>query len=116
MISLSLDVLKSAPYRRDRTPKPFALVQSDGKMRSASAVSKRSSRRPGTARRRQGPAVCCCFAMNIVPEAEADLSTLIATKSTFRAFPAVPGCLLARRFKIVTAVSEGNHPSSRSII
>ena len=48
------------------------------------------------------------FAMNVVPEAEADFNAWYDEEHIPR-LAAVPGCLSARRFRIVSASSEGNH-------
>jgi hypothetical protein len=47
------------------------------------------------------------FAMNVVPEAEADFNAWYDEEHVPR-LSAVPGCLSARRFRIVKAVSEGD--------
>ena len=47
------------------------------------------------------------FAMNVLPEAEADFNAWYDEEHVPR-LSAVPGCLSARRFRIVTAVSEGS--------
>jgi hypothetical protein len=46
------------------------------------------------------------FAMNVAPEAEADFNAWYDDEHVPR-LAAVPGCLSARRFRIVSAVSEG---------
>ena len=48
------------------------------------------------------------FAMNPVPEAEADFNAWY-NEEHVPALAAVPGCLTARRFRIHNGVSEGNH-------
>ena len=48
------------------------------------------------------------FAMNVVPEAEADFNAWYDEEHIPR-LSRVPGCLSARRFRIVSAVSEGSH-------
>ena len=48
------------------------------------------------------------FAMNVVPEAEADFNAWYDEEHVPR-LSAVPGCISARRFRIVKAVSEGAH-------
>ncbi len=48
------------------------------------------------------------FAMNPVPEAEADFNAWYDEEHV-PALAAVPGCLSARRFRIHNAASEGNH-------
>ena len=48
------------------------------------------------------------FAMNVLPEGEADFNAWYDEEHIPR-LSAVPGCLSARRFRIVTAVSEGSH-------
>jgi hypothetical protein len=48
------------------------------------------------------------FAMNPVPEAEADFNAWYDQEHV-PALAAVPGCLSARRFRIRNAASEGNH-------
>ena len=47
------------------------------------------------------------FAMNVTPEAESDFNAWYDEEHIPR-LSAVPGCLSARRFRIVTAVSEGS--------
>jgi hypothetical protein len=46
------------------------------------------------------------YAMNVVPEAEAEFNAWYDEEHIPR-LSAVPGCLLARRFKIVNAISDG---------
>jgi hypothetical protein len=48
------------------------------------------------------------FAMNVVPEAEADFNAWYDEEHIPR-LSAVPGCLSARRFRIEKAASEGSH-------
>jgi hypothetical protein len=48
------------------------------------------------------------FAMNVVPEAESDFNAWYDEEHIPR-LSAVPGCLSARRFRIVDAQSEGSH-------
>ena len=48
------------------------------------------------------------FAMNVIPEAEAEFNAWYDEEHIPR-LSAVPGCLSARRFRIVNAVSEGSH-------
>jgi hypothetical protein len=48
------------------------------------------------------------FAMNPTPEAEKDFNDWY-NQEHVPALAAVPGCLAARRFRIVTGASEGNH-------
>ena len=56
----------------------------------------------------QGANAMLFFAMNVVAEAEADFNDWY-DKEHVPALATVPGCLRARRFKIHSAVSEGNH-------
>lgn len=55
-----------------------------------------------------GAAAMLLFAMNPLPEAEADFNAWYDQEHV-PALAAVPGCLAARRFRIHNAVSEGNH-------
>jgi len=48
------------------------------------------------------------FAMNPTPEAEADFNAWYDQEHV-PALAAVPGCLAARRFRIVSGASDGNH-------
>ena len=48
------------------------------------------------------------FAMNVVPEAESEFNAWYDEEHIPR-LSAVPGCLAARRFRILHALSEGNH-------
>src|SRR5688572_23148964 len=57
---------------------------------------------------RSGANAMLFFAMNPVPEAEADFNAWYDEEHV-PALAAVPGCLAARRFRIVNGASEGNH-------
>jgi hypothetical protein len=63
---------------------------------------------PGNVAAPQGAGGLMMFAMNVVPEAEADFNAWYDEEHVPR-LSRVPGCLSARRFRIRTAVSEGQH-------
>ena len=63
---------------------------------------------PGNVAAPEGAGGLMMFAMNVVPQAEADFNAWYDEEHVPR-LSAVPGCLSARRFKIVSAVSEGSH-------
>jgi hypothetical protein len=62
---------------------------------------------PGNAAAPQNAGGMLLFAMNVVPEAEADFNAWYDEEHVPR-LSAVPGCLSARRFRVATAVSEGS--------
>jgi hypothetical protein len=63
---------------------------------------------PGDVSAPEGAGGLLLFAMNVVPEAETDFNAWYDEEHVPR-LSGVPGCLSARRFRIVTAVSEGSH-------
>jgi hypothetical protein len=63
---------------------------------------------PGNAVAPQNAGGLLMFAMNVVPEAEADFNAWYDEEHVPR-LSNVPGCLSARRFRITSAVSEGQH-------
>ena len=104
----SLDVLKSAAYREiaGENLSPWS--------KRVTAKCKRICRfeaeqmPPGNRAAPQDAGGMLLFAMNVVPEAEADFNAWYDEEHIPR-LSGVPGCLSARRFKIVNAVSEGSH-------
>ena len=116
----SLDVLKSAAYRaiagENLSPwskrvigKAKRLCRFEGEEITASPGSDPKQARPGSDPGNTDPAGgLLFFAMNVVPEAEADFNAWYDEEHVPR-LSAVPGCLSARRFRIVNAVSEGAH-------
>ena len=102
----SLDVLKSEPYRKigGENLSPWS--------KRMTAKSKRICRfeaeqlAPGDRAAPQGAGGLLLFAMNVAPEAEQELNAWYDEEHIPR-LAAVPGCLSARRFKVVTAVSDG---------
>jgi hypothetical protein len=63
---------------------------------------------PGNAAAPEGAGGLLFFAMNVAAEAEADFNAWYDEEHVPR-LSAVPGCLSARRFRMVKAVSEGSH-------
>ncbi len=110
----SLDVLKSAAYRAiaGENLSPWS--------KRVTAKCKRICRfeaeqmPPGNRAAPRDAGGMLLFAMNVVPEAEADFNAWYDEEHVPR-LSGVPGCLSARRFKIVNAVSEGSTVTSRSI-
>jgi hypothetical protein len=62
---------------------------------------------PGRVAAPQGAGGLMMYAMNVAPEAERDFNAWYDEEHVPR-LAAVPGCLSARRFKIVKAASDGN--------
>ena len=62
---------------------------------------------PGNQRAPAGAGGLMMYAMNVAPEAEAEFNAWYDEEHVPR-LGAVPGCLSARRFRIVTASSDGN--------
>ena len=62
---------------------------------------------PGNAKAPDGAGGMLLYAMNCAPEAEKDFNAWYDEEHIPR-LSKVPGCLAARRFRIVTAASEGN--------
>ena len=62
----------------------------------------------GLAAPKSGANAMLFFAMNPTPEAEADFNAWYDQEHV-PALAAVPGCLAARRFRIVSGASDGNH-------
>ena len=104
----SLDVLKSAAYREiaGENLSPWS--------KRLAAKCKRVCRfeaeqmPPANRAAPQNAGGMLLFAMNVVPEAEADFNAWYDEEHVPR-LSGVPGCLSARRFKIVNALSEGRH-------
>jgi hypothetical protein len=104
----SLDVLKSAPYRAisGENLSPWS--------KRVTGQCKRLCRfeadqlPPGNRAAPEGAGGLLFFAMNVVPEAEAEFNAWYDEEHIPR-LSGVPGCLSARRFMMVSAVSEGNH-------
>ena len=63
---------------------------------------------PGNQSAAEGAGGLLLFAMNVVPEAEADFNAWYDEEHIPR-LSAVPGCLAARRFKILKAVGDVEH-------
>ena len=63
---------------------------------------------PGDRIAPEGAGGLLLFAMNVLPEAEADFNAWYDEEHIPR-LAAVPGCLSARRFRIANAVSAGSH-------
>lgn len=104
----SLDVLTSPPYRAigGENLSPWS--------KRLTARCRRICRfegeqmKPGDRAAPEGAGGMLFFAMNPVPEADAEFNAWYDEEHIPR-LAAVPGCLSARRFRIRTAVSEGNH-------
>jgi hypothetical protein len=104
----SIDVLKSdaygaiggenlSPWSKRVTAKAKRLGRFEGEQLS-----------PGNVVAPEGAGGAMFFAMNVAPEAEADFNAWYDEEHIPR-LSAVPGCLAARRFKILSATSEGKH-------
>ena len=104
----SLDVLKSAPYRAigGENLSPWSKRVTAKATRICRFEAQQSP--PGDRAAPPGAGGLLLFAMNVVPEAEADFNAWYDEEHIPR-LSAVPGCLLARRFRIESAVGEGNH-------
>ena len=104
----SLDVLKSPPYRAigGENLSPWSKRVTAKATRICRFEAQQSP--PGNRAAPQGAGGLLLFAMNVVPEAEADFNAWYDEEHIPR-LSAVPGCLLARRFRIDNAVGEGNH-------
>lgn len=63
---------------------------------------------PGDVAAPAGAGGLLLFAMNVLPEAEADFNAWYDEEHVPR-LSQVPGCLTARRFRITSAVSDGRH-------
>ena len=108
----SIDVLKSDAYRaiggENLSPWSKRVV---GKVKrlcrfEAEEITKQSGSDPQKAGSDPANGLLF-FAMNVAPEAERDFNAWYDEEHIPR-LSAVPGCLSARRFRIVTAVSEGS--------
>jgi hypothetical protein len=62
---------------------------------------------PGNQKAPEGAGGLLIYAMNFAPEAEAEMNAWYDEEHIPR-LSAVPGCLLARRYRITTALSDGN--------
>jgi hypothetical protein len=103
----SLDVLKSAPYRAigGENLSPWSKRMTAKCKRLCRFEAEQMS--PGNHTAPEGAGGMLMFAMNVVPEAEADFNAWYDEEHVPR-LSSVPGCLSARRFKIVKAVSDGS--------
>ena len=104
----SLDVLQSEAYRaiagENLSPWSKRVVGKAKRLCRFEAEQKA----PGDVAAPEGAGGLLFFAMNVEPEAEADFNAWYDEEHVPR-LSAVPGCLSARRFRIVKAVSEGSH-------
>jgi hypothetical protein len=104
----SLDVLKSEPYRaiagENLSPWSKRVTGKANRLGRFEA----EQLPPGNAAAPEGAGGMLFFAMNVLPEAEADFNAWYDEEHIPR-LSGVPGCLSARRFRIVTASSEGQH-------
>jgi len=105
----SLEVLKSPPYRAiaGENLSPWS-KRVTAKCRRICRFEAEQTLPGNKAAPKSGANAMLFFAMNPLPEAEADFNAWYDQEHV-PALAAVPGCLLARRFKIRTGVSEGNH-------
>ena len=112
----SLDVLKSDAYRaiagENLSPWSKRVI---GKAQRLCRFEAEQLPKPGadpgkaaSERAPEGAGGMLFFAMNVLPEAEADFNAWYDEEHVPR-LSAVPGCLSARRFRIVSALSEGSH-------
>lgn len=104
----SLDVLKRDAYRRigGENLSPWSKRVLGRVKRICRFEAEQTS--PGNASAPQGAGGLLMFAMNVIPEAEADFNAWYDEEHVPR-LAQVPGCLAARRFRITSAVSEGQH-------
>jgi hypothetical protein len=104
----SLDVLKSAAYRAigGENLSPWSKRMTAKCQRICRFEAEQMA--PGNHAAPEGAGGMLMFAMNVVPEAEADFNAWYDEEHVPR-LSRVPGCLSARRFKIVNAASDGNH-------
>jgi hypothetical protein len=105
----SLDVLKSQAYRAiaGENLSPWS-KRVTAKCRRICRFEAEQTLPGNKAAPKTGANAMLFFAMNPLPEAEADFNAWYDQEHV-PALAAVPGCSLARRFRIRTAVSEGNH-------
>jgi hypothetical protein len=112
----SIDVLKSDAYRAigGENLSPWSKrVVGKAKRLCRFEAEEITKSEPGSDPNREKPGAdpaggLLLFAMNVSPEAEADFNAWYDEEHIPR-LSAVPGCLSARRFRIVTAASEGAH-------
>ena len=104
----SLDVLKSDAYRRiaGENLSPWSKRVLSKTKRICRFESEQMA--PGNVAAPTGAGGLLMFAMNVVPEGEVDFNAWYDEEHVPR-LSKVPGCLVARRFRIVTAASEGEH-------
>ena len=104
----SLDVLKSDAYRRiggeNLSPWSKRVVARVKRICRFEA----EQMPPGNVAAPEGAGGLLLFAMNVAPEAEADFNAWYDEEHVPR-LSKVPGCLTARRFRITSAASEGQH-------
>jgi hypothetical protein len=104
----TLDVLQSGPYRaiagENLSPWSKRVTAKANRLGRFEA----EQLPPGNAVAPEGAGGMLFFAMNVVPEAEADFNAWYDEEHIPR-LSAVPGVLSARRFRIVTASSEAQH-------
>jgi hypothetical protein len=102
----SLDVLKSEPYRAiaGENLSPWSKRVTNKATRLCRFEAKQLS--PGSQSAPSGAGGLMMYAMNVTPEAEAEFNAWYDEEHIPR-LSAVAGCLLARRFSIVSAVSAG---------
>ncbi len=104
----SPEVLKSAPYRAiaGENLSPWSKRVTGRAQRLCRFEAEQMP--PGHAAAPEGAGGLLFFAMNVLPEAEADFNSWYDEEHIPR-LSAVPGCLSARRFRISSALSEGDH-------
>lgn len=105
----SLDVLESEAYRRiaGENLSPWSRRMTGKAKRICRFEAQQLP--PGHRAAPQGAGGLLLNAMAVVPEAEADFNAWY-DEEHIPALSAVPGCLTARRFRIMRGVSEGNQP------
>ena len=103
----TLAVLESEPYRKigGQNLSPWSKRMTSRSKRVCRFEAEQLP--PGRRAAPRGAGGMLLFAMNAAPEAEQDFNAWY-DEEHIPALAAVPGCLSARRFRIVRAVSEGN--------